>query len=256
MLNRTVGLVRSCGLVLVCVFAAAPAQASDWEYLVEPYLLASSIEGDAGLGRVTGVEVDVDFSKILETLSIGAMLHVEAHHDSGWGVILDYGFMDLEDDISSARGGNLSAEVNQGVLEALVTKRLDIGDGNFEALFGVRWWDNDVETTVDPAILPGTVKADLDEDWVDPVIGVRWTAPLGKAWHIVMRGDVGGFGVGADFTWNLAASALYKMTDSATLEIGYKALDVDYETGSRGSRGYFAYDTTTHGPVIGVQFRF
>lgn len=83
--------------------------------MVEPYLLASSIEGDASVGRVSGVPVDVDFEKILETLSIGAMVHAEAHHTNGWGFIVDYGFMDLEDDISTPRGGVVSSEIMSNI---------------------------------------------------------------------------------------------------------------------------------------------
>lgn len=235
---------------------AMPVHAQDWSFQVEPYLLASSIEGDAGVGRVTGVEVDVDFSRILETLSLGAMLHVEAHHQNGWGVILDYGFMNLEDDISSARGGTFKAEVDQGVFEALAVKRLQRDNSTLDILFGIRWWDNDIDAVVDPALLPGSVRAKVDEDWVDPVVGLRWLAPISEAWSISLRGDVGGFGVESDFSWQLAASAFYRFNDTAALELGYKALDVDFESGSRGSRDYFAYDTTTHGPVVGLQLNF
>ena len=121
---------------------------------------------------------------------------------------------------------------------------------------GIRWGDNDVDVQVDPAILPGTLRAGLDEDWVDPVLGARWSAPISEAWSIMLRGDVGGFGVGSEFSWQLAASAWYRFNDTASLELGYKGLDVDYETGTPGTRNYFAYDTTTHGPVIGLQFSF
>jgi hypothetical protein len=31
---------------------------------------------------------------------------------------------------------------------------------------------------------------------------------------------------------------------------------VDYETGTAGQAGFFKYDTTTHGPIIGLIFKF
>ena len=46
------------------------------------------------------------------------------------------------------------------------------------------------------------------------------------------------------------------MSQSIDLDLQYKAIWVDYETGSRGSPGYFQYDTVAHGPVIGFVFSF
>ncbi len=80
-------------------FCSAHADAQDWSSEFEVYELASSIEGDAGIGRATGVTVDVDMSDILEVLDIGATAHFEAHNSNGWGVALDYGFMELKADI-------------------------------------------------------------------------------------------------------------------------------------------------------------
>ena len=95
------------------------AVAEGWTFELEPYIMATSISGDTSVGRVTGVEVDVDMSDILEKLEMAAMLRFEAHSRSGWGLALDYGFMDLGADISSPRGGVVDADLRQGVLEAL-----------------------------------------------------------------------------------------------------------------------------------------
>jgi len=61
------------------------AQAEGWEYEVELYLLATTIEGDSGIGRATGAEVDVDFGDILSVLNMAGMVHFEAYHETGWG---------------------------------------------------------------------------------------------------------------------------------------------------------------------------
>ena len=65
----------------------------------------------------------VDFSDILDTLELGGMIRGEVHHGSGWGVILDYAFMDLSDDINGFVGIVTGADVRQGVLEGLVSYR-------------------------------------------------------------------------------------------------------------------------------------
>ena len=243
-------------LASVLLLLSIQSHAQDWSFEVSPYLLAASIEGDASVGRATGVDVDVDFGDILENLDLAFMGHFEAHHSSGWGAILDYGFMDLSADISGPRGGVLDASVRQGILEALLVRRMQSGDGYIDYLAGVRWWDNDVDTLIDPAVLPGTIAFEVEEDWVDLVVGVRWTKPLSEKWTLHLRGDVGGFGIESDFTSQIAAGFHYQLTNSIELDVQYRALWVDYETGSRGTSGYFEYDTVTHGPIIGLIFNF
>src|SRR3546814_20960527 len=54
------------------------------------------INGEAGLGRfIDGADVDVDSRDIFEHLVLGAMIHGEVRHRSGFGAIVDYSFMDL-----------------------------------------------------------------------------------------------------------------------------------------------------------------
>jgi len=245
-------LISSTALLLI----SASAAAEDWSFQLEPYVLASSIDGDASVGRATGVEVGVDMSDILEVLDLAAMVHFEAHNDNGWGVALDYGFMDLSADISGPRGGLVDAEVHQGVFEALLVRQSQSGGGNLEYLAGVRWWDNDIDIDIDPAVLPGTASFDVEEDWVDLVVGIRWSNPVNDKWTFKFRGDVGGFGLQSDFTSAVSAGFHYKMTDSMDLDLQYKATWVDFETGAPGQPGYFQYDTVTHGPLIGVIFNF
>jgi len=245
--------------LLSLLSSPADAQGSDgrsWTYAVKPYLLASSINGSASMGRVSGIAVDVSFSDILDNLQMAGMLNFEAQNQNGWGVILDYGFMDLGADTSIGFGGVIDASVRQGIFEALATRHLGADSGNLEVLFGIRWWDNKVRASFDPIIWNGSVSASIDEDWVDPIVGLRWTNTISDRWQWQLRGDVGGLGVGSDFSWNASATASYKMNDRFDLEFGYKAIDVDYDNGKADNEGFFAYDAMTHGPLVGLVIRF
>ena len=66
--------------------------------------------------------------------------------------------------------------------------------------------------------------------------------------------EIGGFGAGSDFAWQIFPSAGIRITDSFSAEIGYRWLDIDYASGTGDTR--FAYDVLTQGPVLGVGFRF
>jgi hypothetical protein len=250
-------LKRLCSTFVALVFTFLTANVlADWQYEIEPYANAVTIEGDASVGRATGVGVDVDFDRILESLDMAAMIHFEALNDNGWGIIVDYGFMDLSDDVSGSRGGTLDASLRQGILEVLAFKRQDLSAGSLDYYGGVRWWDNDIEVVIDPAVLPGSLEAEIKEDWVDVVAGLRWRRQINDNWRFQASADIGGFGVESDFTSSVSIGALYSINDRYSLDLRYKATWVDFETGTRGAPGYFEYDTVSHGPLIGFVMTF
>ncbi len=224
---------------------------SAWSFVLEPYILFTTIEGDAGVGRAGDTPIDADFGDILDALELGAMIHGEAFHEAGWGFILDYGFMRLGGD-DSDDGLITDSVLRQGILEAFVGHRFELEGASVDVFGGVRWWDIDID--LDLSTPAGS--RDREIDWVDPVIGVKTDIDLGDPWGLHLRGDVGGFGIESDSTWSTAAGVSYRLSDGFTLKLQYRALGVDYEEGSERSRGYFSYDTITHGPLLGFAFRF
>jgi hypothetical protein len=243
-------------LAITCSFFSSTLFGDDWTFEIEPYVQFTSIKGDASVGRVTGADVDVDFSDILETLDIAAMGHFEAHHRTGWGIALDYAFMDLAASTSNARDGIVDASVRQGVFEALGMHRSQISDGTIDYFAGIRWWDNDIGVRVDPGLIPGAIDTTNDQDWIDLIVGARWTTPINERWQLSLRGDIGGFGLESDFTASTAVGARYAMTEAWSLDLQYKATWVDFENESQGNSDSFAYDTVTHGPIIGFVYAF
>jgi len=227
-----------------------------WSYQFEVYALAANIEGTATVGRASGAPIDVGFDKILENLELAGMLHFEAFHESAWGVIVDYAFMDLAGTKKNPRDGIAKVGVRQGMLEALAAYRIDRGDTRIDFFAGIRWWDNDLELTLDPAIHEGSASLRVKEDWVDVIVGGRIIAPLSQKWFFIGHADIGGLELSSDLTISASAGVRYQMTKSAILDLRYKALWVDYENDNTGSKGGFAYDTVTHGPLIGVIFEF
>jgi len=245
-----------CMVLLGASHLSAQASENNWSTELEIYMLAANIEGDSSMGRVAGVPVDVDFGTILETLKMSFMGHLEPMYNNQWGFWLDYGFMDLAGKKKSDRGGVLKSGLRQGVFEAVGIYRQSITQGHIDYYAGIRWWDNDIDVKINPAILPGSREAEISEDWVDPIIGARWTHVFSDRWSMILRGDVGGFGIASDMTWAGALGARYHINDLLDLDLQYKATWVDYSNDKEGTPKYFQYDTVTHGPLLGLVFKF
>jgi len=223
-----------------------------WSYEFEPYLLVASMTGDTRLGPTPTVEIDMDFGDILEKLDIGFMAHFEAYNQNGWGIWIDYGFMDLSSDITGVVGGVTDMRMRQGIFEAFGMYRQPLGSGHIDYLAGIRWWDNDID--VSHNILP--LDVEVEEDWVDPVIGARWTTAINESWKFSAIGTIGGFGIGSDLSASGAIGVKYVISYLLDLDLQYKALWADYKGGTKGQKGYFSYDVTTYGPIVGLNFKF
>ncbi|BHH82130.1 hypothetical protein [Desulforhopalus sp. 52FAK] len=251
-------LIKCClyTTIFYCSLLPLSAQAESWDVEAQLYLMGTSIDGDAAIGRAQGVDVNVDFNTILENLDLAGMVHFEAIHASRWGIALDYSFMDLSADLTGPKGGVADAGVRQGVLQVDLLYRMPIHKGNIDWITGVRWWDNDIDLTVDTTVLPGSVHASVEEDWIDLFIGARWITHINDSLDFMLRGDIGGFGLESELTGQLYGNVRWNLNDSWAIDIGYKAVWVDYESGNKGRPGYFVYDTVTHGPMLGIIYKF
>ena len=76
-------------------------------------------------------------------------------------------------------------------------------------------------------------------------------------WFVVGRGDIGGFGVASDFSWEALGGIGYEVKDWFALSVQYLALGVDYDNGAApGAADFFSYNTIAHGPRLGFIFKF
>jgi hypothetical protein len=62
--------------------------------------------------------------------------------------------------------------------------------------------------------------------------------------------------LGSEITNSVQGLFIYDAWENVSFAAGYRALWVDYDNGKGGTPDYFAYDTVTHGPQIGIIFRF
>lgn len=257
---KLVLLAASLGFTLPTINAQDSPESSEswlnsggWEFTLEPYGLAASIDGDAGLGRVAAAPVAVDASTILENLEVGAMLHAEARKDK-WGLMLDLIYVKLGLAGSTPRGGIADVEIEQLVAESFLSYRIGNERWLVDVYGGARHWDIDVDLQLTGL---GTTTLSRGDNWWDPVVGARAVRRLNDKWSLSLRGDIGGFGIASDFTWQASSGVGYDFTDWFSLSVHYRALGVDYDNDvPSGSPGFFAYDTITHGPQVGFMFKF
>jgi hypothetical protein len=204
----------------------------DRRLTIEPYAWVPTLQGEGSADGPVDVDFEIDYPGELSA-ALPLALRLETPDRLVW--MLDLLYARWEDDDGSAQ-----TESELSILDASVG--WPVTDG-WDFATGLRA----VELGLDVEV--GGVSTDASEALVDPWIGGRTDLPLGDGgWAVRAWGDVGGFGIGSDFTWQAATLVGYG-SESWRVELGYRALAVridedDLET-----------DLLAHGPMLGVAFR-
>ena len=227
-----------------------------WTFVVAPYIWLLSLNGDA---RVKGIDTDIDlpFKDAVKDLSFGAMLFLDARRGRfglGFNGVFTRSSVDEE-------AGPLDLDITTDLATfglapyyRLFEYTYDEGASGrprrvvVEPQIGVRI--NHLRTEIE---VRGRNQFQVSETWADPVIGARFAIDLLDSLAIAGQGDVGGFGVGSDLTWNVQAFIAYRTSlwdQPLSLVAGYRALSIDYD------RKDFKWDVVYHGPILGAAFRF
>lgn len=246
--------------------ASANAFPAGWQYEATLYGYATGIDGDAGV-RSVDADVDVGFDDILENLDFGAMGFIGGRNDT-WSFIIDAAYLKVSAEQSSARSilnatltTNLNVELEQSIVEGFVGRRIaGHKDADMpwrvDAVGGLRYNSITTELGAEASLLglATSQQRSRDVDWVDPVIGLRAEVWTSDRFRILGWADYGGFGVGADSTWQLAAGINYFAWDRVSLYALYRGFGFDYSEGTGNDR--IALDLTYTGPMVGIGYRF
>jgi hypothetical protein len=230
----------------------------NWQFNLAPfYLWAINIDGDLSTGT-NKIPVDIPLSKpvevpfddVFDALEGVFIVHFEAVHKSNWGLLLDVDYLNLGNDFTNAQGIGLNVDFEVTLAEFAGLYRVKNGAHNFDALFGLRSYNMNPEV----ALLHGPTVVDVTQDWLDPFIGGRWIWTFTQGWSLIARGDIGGFGVGSDLSWQASGLIEWQPFHYVSFLAGYRALNIDYEDGS--GNDFFKFDATVHGPLLGVNFKW
>ena len=233
----------------MCASTALADEADDgWNHSVHLYGMGAAIEGDAQIGPLA-LPVEVSISELFDALRMGGMAAYRADNGT-WSFTGDVTYMDLGWSARTAAdraGGEL--RVDQLTVMATVGRRIN---PKVEVLVSAAYFD--VDTTLEVRVLQQSRRATRGASWVDPLVGLQYSAPVGDKWTYSLRGDVGGFGVGSDFTWHVATVMRRQVTGKFDWYVGYRVIAYDYSEGSGSDRLH--YSMTQHGLGIGVAWSF
>lgn len=267
---------------------------SQWELEVRPYAWVLFITGSDTLGANT-LDVDTNLFELVDKSDeIYALMGYQELRYGRIGLFADIAWSKLNVGASTVKTANPIAGLNVNVVaDADIWFDLAIAEPGvaleianwkqgtqflkdatvfvpttaFDLIGGARYWwlkpdvDLNVTATVNiPALgltrmAGGRISAQPVFDWWDPFIGIRVRHEPREGQEFFLKGDIGGFGIGSDITWQAATGYSFEtrlLGIPMTSYLGYRALYIDYEQGS-GNRT-FGLDTLWHGPVVGSKF--
>ena len=267
-----------------------PVAQSGWEFRVTPYAWAPSVNGDVTV-HGQSANIDMSFWDLFDSGSSGAQLdslaalmgYVEARNGR-WGIYGDivWGKFDFSGDavkqrnpianlnVSAHAKGGLDYEITMaesGVTYEVARWARTNSATALDLLGGARYWNQelDLSLAVDASVDLGNLGLQRSGslaiarsgtlEWVDPFVGFRVRHELSPGRELQFLGDIGGFGVGSDLTWQLFAGYGFDFWQSSLHGvIGYRALAVDYSQNNGPNKNNL--DLILHGPVVGLSFRW
>jgi len=228
--NKLILIIISIGLL--SVFGQAQYDVDDRLKLeITPYVWMTTMNGNLTINGETR-PINFTFEDFFKFSNLGLNGHIELKKRR-WAVLFDYNYVDL---------------LKEETYTELVLSDLAFAwrlTKSTELIVGGRYFKSEVEYKEQ--------QNKGKESWVDPIIGGRITWDMTKQLVFTARADIGGFGIGSEFEWNLMAGVGYRISNITFLG-AYRIWYAKYENGSGDD--LFVYDMTTSGPGLAMVIHF
>jgi hypothetical protein len=189
---------------------------------------------------------DSSFGEVLDDLEAAFFASAQLRRGS-FVVVTDVSHASLSREGRVPPGIPASGKVSQSAITGLAGGRVeDSAELSVDLLAGARLWNLDGSIEVPLAgvsVAPG-------KTFVDPVIAARINAGVVPRMSAIVHADIGGFGIGSHFTYQLVGTLNYRAARNSWISAGWRHLHLDHADG--GTR--FAGSQT--GPLLGVTQRF
>lgn len=219
-----------------------------WKFTVTPYIWMSSIKGNLTVVD-QDIPVDLNFAKdILSNLKMGAMVHAEAKKNK-LSLMLDifYAKLGRDEQVAGALGNirDVRLRLKETMFEGgLGYTFAQTGGFSLDALVGARFFNVTTNVKIDDVEFANT-----KFNFLDPYVGVRFLNDWNK-WAIGGRVDIGGFGLGSEYSYKINGLIHYKFKESLVSSIGYQIYKPKYQ------KDMFEYNLGTEGFLLGLTFNF
>jgi hypothetical protein len=192
------------------------------------------------------VGLDLPFGRVLKGLKFVFMGAAEAKHDR-FVILGDLMFIHLRTSkgIDTRNRDFVDARLSSKTTEVTLLggyRVVDHPEAKLDLLAGgrVNFFNTFMEVSGPNRSLEGRVK----QTWFDPLIGARMIYPLGGKFSLSLYGDIGGFGLGSDLTWQAFGGVDYQINHKMSAGLGWRHYKVNYDHGD------FLYDVYQTGPII------
>lgn len=192
------------------------------------------------------LEFDNSFNDVLADLD--AAFFISGLYRSGDLVVVgDFSYASLSREGQVPPGIPASGNLDQLSTTLAAGSRVSRTDEmTIDVLAGARLWDVSAQIDVPLA----GVSESPGRTFVDPIVATRVNLQIAPQLSVLFYGDVGGLGVGSDFTYQALASFNYRIARRSHLSVGYRHLHLDYDDDGTEFRG------SQTGPVIGFTQSF
>lgn len=241
-------------LLLATAVAAEEPASPHWQFYLTPYAWVSGVTGTVSTGnpRIPAQTATASFGDILSHLNSVPVIGAFEVRYGRWGLGVDLMVIPLEVNLPTRGVAFSGASVRVTELlstEALMYRVLQTGQHSLDLGVGVRPVALWTKINVQSGALPGFSRSS-SLSWADPLLLARYHIALSDRWGLTVYGDVGGFGVGSDLTWQAMGTIDYHWNDWLVFHAGYRHLQIDYKAKILRS------NTALAGPLIGATLRF
>lgn len=252
-----IDLTTTASITAAATNADAYIEASDqagdsgWEVAVVPYIWASGVSADIQTPQGENIDVDQSFGDILGDLKFAFMGALDVRKGR---------FVAVQDIMFLSIGTSADGEIGPGLVEADVDLKMlfvtplagyrviDQGPLFLDVMAGARISSMKADLSLTGPLQ--TVERDSSETKISPIIASRFHAPLGGKWGIGIYGDLGGFGVTADISWQLMGTVQYEISDHWRLGAGWRHFVAHQD------KDGFDIDLAMDGPFLAFAYRF
>ena len=250
-------------LILVFTLSVSTTAQAEWNYGIGTGLMLLNFEGDVGLdlnvlGTPAIFDLDLDPDDVQDLMETAFGFGGFATNGT-WKILYSFATLELADDQTvltrdglTTIDGEFSFTGTSG--EIVVAYPVSGSDAfRLHVYTGARYTNHELSgDVVATGAINGSQSRDIDESWVDALIGIMADVPLADKWAWNTRVD-GGFG-GSEGTYMVNTGVSWRIHRKWSASLFGKYTAVEFENAEEGDADWYLYDVDESG--VGLNFLY